>query len=413
MKRKIGMMVLLVMLLCSCTGKKEPKAKYDLGGKTFYNTVDNYGHEDHAKVWFGKDGTFVLNDSYKDGYYDVTGNWTLKEDVCSLEVKETGQGSYGTIIFEVKDNDTLVLKTGLSGSASDDVFSTTETKGSDKEDSGKKEDPKPDDTNKEIPCTEIYTLYNNYWAEEGTKSWHLDIKPIPENTTDKMTYKSNDEEIVKIDENGNVATGKIGKTTIEVTCGSQKITVGFETRADGPTSLVLNPATIMIYPGDYINLKVDVYPETAEKKVTFTSADPAIATVDKEGKVVGVGPGITEITVKAENGVSAVCKVFVEGETVIFEMENYVSVKAGSGEKIPYKATWVMYYEGNVTKTDVTEYVDFHTAYTSALDIDGHGNVYAKGAIYETTDVPVSFSYNDGGSFYVESQTFYVHVVKE
>nr|MCR4633647.1 hypothetical protein [Erysipelotrichaceae bacterium] len=121
----------------------------------------------------------------------------------------------------------------------------------------------------------------------------------------------------------------------------------------------------------------------------------------------------TEITVKAENGVSAVCKVFVEGETVIFEMENYVSVKAGSGEKIPYKATWVMYYEGNVTKTDVTEYVDFHTAYTSALDIDGHGNVYAKGAIYETTDVPVSFSYNDGGSFYVESQTFYVHVVKE
>ena len=411
MKRKIGILILMVLLLCSC-GKKEQGTVYELAGKTYYNTVDNYGNEDHSKIWFGKDGSFVLNDNFFEGYYDITGTWSLKENVCTLKVKETGVGSFSTIIFEVKDNDTLILKTNLAGSVSDDTFSTTEIKGSSAGDSGKKDDTKPEDTDKEVPCTAIVSLYKNYWAEEGTKSWHLDIKPLPENTTDKMTYKSNDESIVTIDENGNVTTGAIGKTTIDITCGSQKLTVGFETRVDGPTKLTLDPASITILKGNTTKINVKTEPESVDTKLTFTSADPDIASVDKDGNVTGLFPGLTKVTVKAENGVSAICDVCVEGETVVFEMENNVSVKAGSGEKIPYKAYWIMCYDGTVTTNDVTEYVDFHTAYTSALDIDGHGNVYAKGSIYETTDVPVYFSYSDGSSFYVESETFYVHVVK-
>ncbi|MBQ2583260.1 MAG: hypothetical protein II577_05100, partial [Erysipelotrichaceae bacterium] len=125
-----------------------------------------------------------------------------------------------------------------------------------------------------------------------------------------------------------------------------------------------------------------------------------------------VSPDITKVTVTASNGKQAVCDVCVEGETVIFSMQNNVSVKAASGEKIPYKATWIMCYDFNYNTQDVTNEVDFHTAYTSALDIDGHGNVYAKGAIYETVDIPVYFSFSDGSSFYVQSQEFTVHVVK-
>ncbi|MBR4462515.1 MAG: Ig-like domain-containing protein [Erysipelotrichaceae bacterium] len=407
MKRKIGIMILLLMLLCSCK-KQEPEPGFDLGGKTYYNTVDNYGNENHSKLWFGKDGSFVLTDNFYDGYYDITGSWSLKEDVCTLDVETTGVGTFSTILFEVKDDETLILKTNLAGSVSGDTFSIHEVKGPTNDDSGKK-----DDTDKnEIPCTKIETLYNNYWAEEGTKSWHLDIKPVPENTTDKMTFKSNDESIVTIDENGNVTTGAIGKTTIDVVCGDQKITVGFETRADGPKSLTLDASSVAVMMGSKTAIKVKTDPEGMDTKLTFTSADSDIATVDKDGNVTGVFPGLTKITVKAENGVSTVCDVCVEGETVVFEMENNVSVNAGSGEKIPYKAYWIMCYDGSVTTTDITDDVEFHTAYTSALDIDGHGNVYAKGSIYETTDVPVYFSYSDGSMLYVESETFYVHVVK-
>ncbi|MBP5280397.1 MAG: hypothetical protein J6Z03_07920, partial [Erysipelotrichaceae bacterium] len=91
---------------------------------------------------------------------------------------------------------------------------------------------------------------------------------------------------------------------------------------------------------------------------------------------------------------------------------NNVSVKAGSGEKIPYKATWISCYDFAVNKQDVTNEVDFHTAFTSALDIDGYGNVYAKGAVYDTVDITVYFTFTDGSSFNVRSQDFIVHVEK-
>jgi hypothetical protein len=45
-----------------------------------------------------------------------------------------------------------------------------------------------------------------------------------------MTYKSNDESVVKIDDQGRASAVGIGKTTIDVTCGSKKLTVGYEVR---------------------------------------------------------------------------------------------------------------------------------------------------------------------------------------
>ncbi|MBR4470769.1 MAG: hypothetical protein IKS54_05570, partial [Erysipelotrichaceae bacterium] len=80
MKKKI--IVLLMMVLClmtclsACTKKEEPEPvvqpSFELAGKTYFNTVDNYGHEDHSKLWLGKDGTFVMADSYADGVKDIT-----------------------------------------------------------------------------------------------------------------------------------------------------------------------------------------------------------------------------------------------------------------------------------------------------------------------------------------------------
>ena len=261
-------MTLIVIILClsACRSKKEDnKPAYDLGGKTYYNTVDDFGHDEHAKVWFGKNGTFVLNDSYSGGYYELSGTWTLNENVCTLEVDKSDSG-ISKIIFEVEDNNTLKLKTTLQGSRSDQIFSTTKTSGSNtsnnnnntnnnsgtdtnnntgssgnsetKPEEAKPETdtkPKEDTSTKNVPCTGISALYNNYWAYEGVKNWDLEIKVTPADTTDKITYKSNDEGVVKVDENGNATTVNPGKTTIDITCGSQKLTIGFETRSKTPT----------------------------------------------------------------------------------------------------------------------------------------------------------------------------------
>ena len=65
----VWMALLLVLSVGGCTpNKKEEETdagpKYDIGGKTYYNTVDEYGNNDHSKVWFGKDGSFVFADLF-------------------------------------------------------------------------------------------------------------------------------------------------------------------------------------------------------------------------------------------------------------------------------------------------------------------------------------------------------------
>ncbi|MCR4855127.1 MAG: Ig-like domain-containing protein [Erysipelotrichaceae bacterium] len=491
--------ILLISLLCLSACKPSDSGDkgqtYELGGKTFYNTVDDYGHSDHSKVWFGKDGSFVLNDSYSGGYQDYSGSWTISENVVSLEAD-----SGNKILFEIKDEDTLVLKTTIAGSRSDQIFtadmsqiSETDTfsytvyynisqssdqrssveilsdgsfifidkndlsiseysgtyqKNKDQLTLGNFTGVKPgvseiifkvkDDktmilesdvgisatgdifssdknkipVKKDVPCTGLTSPYHNYWAVEGIKAFSLEVKPVPEDTTDKITYSSDDENVVKVDSEGYVTPIAPGKTKIHVKCGSQTLDLGFETRAKGPKSVELDQDEIYLYLGNTAKIKAKALPETADQTLTYEVSDKSIISVDSDGTIHPKMPGVTKVTVKAKNDVSAVCTVVVEGETVIFSMKDHQVLKEASGEKIPYTATHVMCYEGNVNKSDVTDEVEFHTAYTSALDIDGHGNVYAKGYVYESTDIEVYFTYSDGSSFFVTSPTYIVRVEK-
>lgn len=52
MKKKLLILFVMILCLSACTKKEkeEEKASFDLGGNTYYNSVDNYGHEDHSKV---------------------------------------------------------------------------------------------------------------------------------------------------------------------------------------------------------------------------------------------------------------------------------------------------------------------------------------------------------------------------
>ncbi len=127
MKKMI--VILCALMLCACNPNNEEEEIPAIAGKTYYNTVDEFDNPEHSKIWFGKDGSFVMKDNFYDGYYEISGTWTVKENVATLDVAETGVGQFKTIIFEIVDDDTLKLKNTLAGSKSDDVFSTTEVKG--------------------------------------------------------------------------------------------------------------------------------------------------------------------------------------------------------------------------------------------------------------------------------------------
>ena len=141
---------------------------------------------------------------------------------------------------------------------------------------------------------------------------------LPEDATNqKVTWKSDKPEIATVDANGKVTGVKAGEATITVTTedggktATCKVTVSdTEIKVTGVT---LNKTALTLETGASETLTATVAPaEATNKKVTWKSDKPEIATVDANGKVTGVKAGEATITVTTEDGgKTATCKVTV------------------------------------------------------------------------------------------------------
>ena len=84
-----------------------------------------------------------------------------------------------------------------------------------------------------------------------------------------------------------------------------------------PNSIEIIPAELTARPGDEpVQLELKLTPKSASSRnLRWSSSDPAVATVDKNGLVTFVGPGIAVITVQTRSGsVSATMTVRVMGD---------------------------------------------------------------------------------------------------
>ena len=124
MKKQVLILSCLLLLFSGCTKAAEeeaPAPEIEIGGKTFYDTSNPEKMPSH--VWFGKDGSFVLTDDTIGDVEELSGSWTIKEGVVTLDVAEGGSGKYTKIFFEAKDEETIILKSTLTGSKSEAVYS--------------------------------------------------------------------------------------------------------------------------------------------------------------------------------------------------------------------------------------------------------------------------------------------------
>lgn len=143
----------------------------------------------------------------------------------------------------------------------------------------------------------------------------------PANATNKyVTWKSSNPAVATVDANGKVTAKSIGMADITVTTKDGGYTatcrVGVVRRPAGDvsvTGVTLNKTTLKLTKGASETLTATVAPTNAtNKKVTWTSSDPAVATVDASGKVTGVAKGTATITVTTEDGgYTATCAVEV------------------------------------------------------------------------------------------------------
>ena len=146
---------------------------------------------------------------------------------------------------------------------------------------------------------------------------------LPEDATNQnVTWKSDKPEIATVDANGKVTAVKVGEATITVTTedggktATCKVTVSETSVA--VTGVTLNKTALTLETGASETLTATVAPaEATNKKVTWKSDKPEIASVDANGKVTGVAAGETTITVTTEDGgKTATCKVTVKAAAV-------------------------------------------------------------------------------------------------
>lgn len=139
----------------------------------------------------------------------------------------------------------------------------------------------------------------------------LTVTVKPEGATYKeVVWSSSDETVATIVDGVVTAVGE-GTATITAEVGGESATctVTVETLVE---SITLDKTELEMVKGDTETLTATVLPETAgEVKVTWSSSDEKIATVDGNGKVTAAGAGEATITAKAGEK-EATCKVTVK-----------------------------------------------------------------------------------------------------
>ena len=129
-----------------------------------------------------------------------------------------------------------------------------------------------------------------------------------------VKWSSSKESVATVNASGKVTAKAIGTATITAqTVNGIKATCQVMVY-NAPTTVTLSPTSGSVYVDEVGQYKVKLS-SAAAGKVTFTSSDPKIATVDDEGIVYGHAVGIVTITAKSYNGVTGTAKLTVKLRT--------------------------------------------------------------------------------------------------
>lgn len=133
----------------------------------------------------------------------------------------------------------------------------------------------------------------------------------PENATGfKVTWRSSDDAVASVSDDGMVTAQGIGQAVILASCGDVSaectITVGYHAQV-----AQLDKAALTVSAGQSSRLAATVYPgEGILDAQLWESSNPAICTVSEDGTVTGVAPGTATVTFRCGEA-TASCTVTV------------------------------------------------------------------------------------------------------
>jgi len=163
---------------------------------------------------------------------------------------------------------------------------------------------------------------------------------LPNKTaSNKLTWKSSNKKIVKVDTNGVLTPIKAGKAKVTVTTFNNKRATCIVTVNHDPISVEFATKTISIGLGEAVSVK-PVMNEGAKTTFTWSTKNKKIVAIDKNGKMTGKKVGSTKITVKTKNGLSATLTVKVLKKPSKVTLSDTIVEKGGTVQlqaKLPNK----------------------------------------------------------------------------
>lgn len=200
----------------------------------------------------------------------------------------------------------------------------------------------------------------------------------------KVVYDDGTDANIAVSNNmlGSYDMKKLGTQTIIIQYGGKKVSFDIDVKEIFASSIKLNQSKIDVKKGKTYQLKATVYPtNTTNQKLTWTSDDSSIATVNSSGKITAKSAGTTTIWVSTANGKTAKCVVNVQVLAVELNIiPDAITLKEGQSKQL--KAV--------VSPIDTTERVKWHSSNPKIAKVDQTGKVTAlksgETVIYATTD---------------------------
>ncbi|MBQ6119338.1 MAG: Ig-like domain-containing protein [Clostridia bacterium] len=204
-----------------------------------------------------------------------------------------------------------------------------------------------------------------------------------------VTFTSSAPRIAAVDAYGIVEGLARGEATITIkaTDGSNRTATVRVTVTQLPESVSIKQSSVAVYTGRSIQLTSTVLPaNTNNKRVTWSVADPSIATVNKEGRVTGVKAGTTTVICASEEepSLTAACQVIVNQHvTGITVSPAQLNLRVGESARI----SWLVSPEDATDKT-----VSFTSGNTRIATVDPDGTIHAL----KRGDANITVKANDG-----------------
>lgn len=160
---------------------------------------------------------------------------------------------------------------------------------------------------KEMPTVQIekINVSSNKTELKKGESIKLKVEILPDEAKDhEVEYTSSNPNVATVDSVGNIVAQKSGTTTITVKAKENNVKGEIQIKVYTPvTGIELTNENLVMQEGDSFAITPIVLPTDADnKKVTYSSENEQIATIDSNGKIVAVKEGKTTINVTTEEG---------------------------------------------------------------------------------------------------------------